>query len=318
METKAHHALVGFFVVFLTAAGAFFALWLGQISLDKEYREYDIVFTGTVTGLRQAADVRFNGIQVGEVIDLGLNPEDPNQVIARIRVDAETPVKTDSTAQLDFQGLTGLSYILLSGGSNGAGLLHEQSGSRVPRIYARQSDLEELFAGGETTLEAAQQALARISTLLSDENIESASAMLNNLEELSDQLSDNGALMRELRDALVVIEDAGQNLSAAGASLTQTSQSVNTYVVNDLTPATQNTNLAAQSIDHTAKLTAQTLEDLRPGLEDFAQTGLPELTLAIEDLRRLLGNVERISVELEDNPTGFIAGTNGEEVELPQ
>lgn len=318
METKAHHALVGFFVVFLTAAGAFFALWLGQISLDKEYREYDIVFTGTVTGLRQAADVRFNGIQVGEVIDLGLNPEDPNQVIARIRVDADTPVKTDSTAQLDFQGLTGLSYILLSGGSNGASLLHEQSGSRVPRIYARQSDLEELFAGGETTLEAAQQALARISTLLSDENIESATAMLNNLEELSEQLSDSGTLMRELRDALTVIEDAGQNLSAAGASLTQTSQTVNTYVVNDLTPATQNTNLAAQSIDQTAKMTAQTLEELRPSLEEFAHTGLPELTLAIEDMRRLLGNVERISVELEDNPTGFIAGASGEEVELPQ
>ena len=318
METKAHHALVGFFVVFLTAAGAFFALWLGQVSLDREYSEYDIVFAGPVTGLRQAADVRFNGIQVGEVIDLGLNPDNPNQVIARIRVDADTPVKTDSSAQLDFQGLTGLSYILLSGGSQNAQLLSESDGGRVPRIFARQSDLEELFAGGETTLEAAQQALARISTFLSDENLESASNLLNNLEALSEQMAHEGVLVADIRRALTVIEQAGTQLGAAGASLQEVSDTVATYVVNDLTPATENTNIAAQSVDLTSRQTSEAITTLQPALQEFSEQGLPELTLAIEDMRRLLAALERISMEIEDDPKGFIAGTNGEEVELPQ
>ena len=164
METKAHHALVGFFVVFLAAAAALFTLWISQIQFDREFEEYDVVFDGPVRGLRESSEVRFNGIQVGEVIDLGLNPNNPNEVIARIRVDAATPVKVDSFAQLEPQGLTGLSYIQLSGGSPGAEALQSRSGDRPARIFARQAQLEGLVEGGETAIENAQSAPTRVST----------------------------------------------------------------------------------------------------------------------------------------------------------
>jgi phospholipid/cholesterol/gamma-HCH transport system substrate-binding protein len=109
--------------------------------------------------------VRFNGIQVGEVTDLGLNPDNPGEVIARIRVDVATPVKVDSVAQLEPQGLTGLSYIQISSGSPDAARLESRIGDRAPRIYANQAQLEELVQGGESLLESAQLTFHRVGRL---------------------------------------------------------------------------------------------------------------------------------------------------------
>lgn len=159
METKAHHALVGFFVVFLVLAGGFFVLWLGQQTFQQEYSYYDVVFDGPVRGLREAGEVRFNGIQVGEVTQISLDPQNPNRVIARVRLQAETPVRVDSSAQLEPQGLTGLSYIQISGGTAEAQRLLSTSRGDPPRIYAEQAQIESLVAGGEDALEAARIAL---------------------------------------------------------------------------------------------------------------------------------------------------------------
>ena len=44
METRAHHALVGLFVILLALAGGLFFIWLAQVSFDREFRQYDIGF----------------------------------------------------------------------------------------------------------------------------------------------------------------------------------------------------------------------------------------------------------------------------------
>ncbi|MFW6412971.1 MAG: MlaD family protein, partial [Oceanicaulis sp.] len=208
METKAHHALVGFFVVFLTAAAVFFFLWLSQATFDREFQEYDVVFEGPVRGLREASEVRFNGIQVGEVTELGLNPDDPGEVIARIRVDAATPVKVDSTAQLEPQGLTGLSYIQVSSGSPEAARLEGRLGDRAPRIYARAAQIEALVEGGETLLESAQIIAVRVTRLLNDENQESVTNTLNHIETITGRLAEDEELVDQARATLASIDQA--------------------------------------------------------------------------------------------------------------
>lgn len=318
METKAHHALVGIFVLLLTAAGLFAFLWLSQAQFDREYRAYDVIFEGPVRGLRTASEVRFNGIQVGEVTDLGLNPENPGEVIARIRVDAATPVKVDSTAQLEPQGLTGLSYLQISAGSAEAARLEGRLGDRAPRIYARQAQLEELFQGGETLLEGAQLSFARVGRLLSDENLESARNILNSVEAITGTLAEERELVTELRGAVASLDQAAQDISLAAQGLESFGATAEVFLTNEVAPMVADVSSASIEVDRASRETYAAIAALRPGLEEFADDGLAQLNAAARDLRSLVAALERIALELEQDPAGFVSQRAGEEVEVPQ
>ena len=108
MERDAHYAAVGIATVALLVALAVFSIWLARLQFNKDYDVYDILFDGPVRGLSEGGEVHFNGIRVGEVTDLDLNPEQADQVIARIRINGTTPVRVTSRAQLEPQGITGL------------------------------------------------------------------------------------------------------------------------------------------------------------------------------------------------------------------
>lgn len=316
METKAHHALVGLFALILVAAGGFFALWLGKVTFDEEYAHYDIVFDGPVRGLRESGEVRFNGIQVGEVTDLGLDEQ--SRVIARVRVLAQTPVRVDSFAQLEPQGLTGLSYVQITGGSPEAQRLYSPPGRPPPRIFARRAQLEGLFEGSEDVLDAAQIALFRLSELLSEQNVDEVSATLSNLREITTQLKDEEALVGDMRQAIQRIDTAAADISNAAMSLQQFSVSAEQFLVDDLTPAVNETTLAAMAVNQAAVDTDAMIRAIATPAQEFAEEGLDDLTLAAADLRRLVSTLERIAADLENDPGGFIAGDPRETVEVPR
>jgi len=316
METKAHHALVGLFTVLLAAALGFFALWLGKVSFDEEYALYDIVFDGPVRGLRESGEVRFNGIQVGEVIELEL--DDQSRVIARVRVLAQTPVRVDSFAQLEPQGLTGMSYILITGGSPDAQRLLSPPGRQPPKIFARRAQLEGLFEGSEDVLDAAQTALFRLSALLSEQNVDEVSETLSNLRALTERLSSEDALIEDMRQAVQRIDTAAADISLAANSLQDFGVTAQDFLVNDVTPAVNETTAAAQAVNQAAVDTNALILTMTPPLEEFADTGLEDLNRASSDLRRLIATLERISTEIENNPGAFVAGAPRETVEVPQ
>jgi phospholipid/cholesterol/gamma-HCH transport system substrate-binding protein len=318
METKAHHALVGLFAVILVAAGGFFALWLGKISFDREISQYDVIFDGPVRGLRVSGEVRFNGIQVGEVTNIGLDPDIPSRVIARIEVVSQTPVRVDSFAQLEPQGLTGLSYVQLSGGSPDAPLLYSPQSQPPPRIFARQAQIEGLFQGSEDVLEAAQTALFRLSVLLSEGNVEEFSQTLENIQVITAQLRDESELVSDLRSAIQRIDQAATDMSTAAQTLQQFGVTAENFLVDDLTPAVNETTLAAIAVNEAAVGTDQMIRSASPAVARFAEDGIDDLTLAASDIRRLVDTLERIALELESNPSGFVTGDPRETVEVPE
>jgi len=316
METKAHHVLVGLFAVSLIIAGVFFSLWMAKVSFDEEYAFYDIVFDGPVRGLRESGEVRFNGIQVGEVTELGLDEQ--SRVIARIRVLAQTPVRVDSFAQLEPQGLTGLSYILISGGSPDAQRLQSPANRPPPRIFARRAQLEGLVEGSEDVLDAAQIALIRLSELLNEDNIEEVSETLTNLREITDRLSEEDALIADARSALQRIDQAAIDISTAANSLQDFSESAQVFLAADLAPAVNETQLAAMAVNQAAVDTNSLVLAVSPAVENFAETGLNDLSRTASNLQRLTESLERVAAEIENNPGAFIAGAPRETVEVPQ
>lgn len=318
METRAHHALVGLFVILLALAGGLFFVWLSQVSFDREFRQYDVIFEGPVRGLRTASEVRFNGIQVGEVIDLGLNPDDTSEVIARVRVDSTTPIRVDSFAQLEPQGLTGLSYIQITSGESGSPLLETRFGDRPARIYARQTQLDLLVQGGETLLETVQTTGVLVNRLLNEENQEQFSTLLANLATLSEQLAENGAMMDELREAVASIDDAAGSMSAAAASIEQFGITADRFILDEVSPMVAETEAASIAVNQASVETYEALVALRPGLETFATDGVYQLNAATHDLRQLIESLERLTAELENDPAGLFTRPRGEEVEVPQ
>ncbi|MEE2566985.1 MlaD family protein [Hyphobacterium marinum] len=318
METKAHHALVGFFAMFLVAAGGFFILWLSAYSGNTQYADYDIVFDGPVRGLRETGEVRFNGIPVGEVTSIELDTQNPNRVIARVRVAATTPVRVDSSAQLEPQGLTGLAYIQITGGSPESQRLYSPAGRPPPRIYAVPAQLDSLFQGGEDVLEAANRALIRISALLNEENLQEFAETLENLNTLTNSLAEDDRLIDELSEAIATLNQTGRDISAAAVALQQFGEDSSMLIEGDLGRATRETAQAAIDLQVASTQAAELLETIRPQVERFSEDGLTDLTLAANDLRRLIATMERIAIDLEDNPSGFISGEPRRTVEVPR
>ena len=113
MENKAHYALIGTFVIVALFAIIGFVAWLSTAQFNQQLDEYEVTFNGAVRGLSQGSEVRFNGLKVGEVSRLRLDPQNSNSVLVDIEVANDTPVDTKSFARLEPLGLTGLNYCLL-------------------------------------------------------------------------------------------------------------------------------------------------------------------------------------------------------------
>ncbi len=314
METKAHYALVGFFAVALIAAAALFAVWLGQLRFDQAYKEFDVVFQGPVRGLTEAGEVRFNGIKVGEVTWLRLDEANPSYVVARIRIFEWTPVMRDSVAQLEPQGITGLSYIQLNPGSPDSEPLVARPGE-VPRLQSRPATIDSLLTTSEGIAQAAGEALAKINNLLTEESLEDVSELIANVRAISDQLAGNGESERAL---VAQASDVLARMDATADDVAKFVRDANAFLSDDVTRMVDETTRASMGINQASASAGAILEDVRDPLARFSNEGLDELTLAIDDLRRLLIELEAIAASVEDNPAAFVAGGRREEVEIPR
>lgn len=212
METHARYLLVGVFSLLATIGLLVFALWLGKLQLDREYQEYDVRFRESVAGLSVGSIVQYQGIQVGEVRRLSLNPDDPAEVIARVRITANTPVKTDTRAKLSYTGLTGVAVIEFFGGTAAARLLVDAVDDLVPMIESEPSALSRLMSEGSGAVLSAQEVLARISDVLSDANVQRVSNLLANLEDVSGAVRED---YPDLREAMADLRGVQARLESA-------------------------------------------------------------------------------------------------------
>lgn len=196
METKANYVLIGLFAL-LGLLGSFgFLLWLAKIDLEKQYSYYDVLFEN-VSGLGMAGGVRYNGLPVGQVVMLDLDEDNPSLVRVRIQLNADTPVKTDTIAKLQSMGVTGVSFVALSGGTPEAARL-----ARNGVIPSERSALQTIFEGAPELMEKAIALLEDLRGVVSDENTQAVSDMLGNLATASGRLDRTLAEFEELSSDL--------------------------------------------------------------------------------------------------------------------
>ena len=189
METRANYALIGLFMLAVTAGAFVFVYWFSRAGEGGDRAIYRVVFDGAVSGLRTGGAVFFNGIKVGEVSDLKLNSQNPRQVLASITVDKSVPIRADAKVGLDFQGLTGIASISIKGVSSDSPPLTVENG-QLPTLIADPAATQDVTA---TIREVAVNASALVRRLDEDisENKESLRTTLTNIESFSTALGRN-------------------------------------------------------------------------------------------------------------------------------
>lgn len=283
METKANYVLIGAFALFGLFAAMGMLIWLAKFEADRRYAYYDILFE-SVSGLNQAGDVRYNGLPVGRVVGLQLDEDDHTKVRVRIEISEDTPIKADTVATLRAQGVTGVSFVSLTGGSPDALPIPEGT-----VIRAGVSEVQTVLEGAPVLLEKAIALLEDINAVVDDENRAKITTVLDNvasasgrldrtLEDFEDLSADLGLAARNVAefskelsnlsgtaeatllsatqalDATTdVMEQAGPIIENADGALTEINrsfQSATTLIETDLTELARQGSAAAQSIQN--------------------------------------------------------------------
>jgi len=310
MERDAHYAAVGIATVALLAALAVFAIWLARLQFNDSYDLYDIVFTGPVNGVSEGGEVHFNGIRVGEVTDLNLDPNKGNQVIARVRLDSTTPVRVTSRAQLEPQGITGLNFVQITAGMDGSPLLKSQYADNVvPVIQSQASPFAELLSGSGTVLAQAVDALNRVNRVLSDDNIRSFSTTLKNVESLSSELEARKGMFKELEAALAKANAAIGEYEALGADARRLINGDGAEAVASINAAAGDARTAIASINRTAT-------GLEGPVGELSTTGIPQLLEAIQGLQDATNSLQGLVDDVRASPRDFIGRPPSQELEV--
>jgi phospholipid/cholesterol/gamma-HCH transport system substrate-binding protein len=310
MERNANYALVGVTSTLLVIGMVIFSVWLAAFKFNQDYDYYDVVFAGPVRGLSQGGEVHFNGIKVGEVTEISLDTVDPTQVIARAKVTSDVPIRVDSFATLEPQGITGVNYVQITAGTPTKRLLKRVAPKgTVPRIRSERGMLSDLLAGGGNVMARAVEALDRVNRILSEDNIKRISGLLEDVEAVTADLRERKSIIADAQRALRSADHAAQQISELAASS-------NALVKGDGGQIVARLGNAATDIEAAARDLRTMMGRMEGPAGDFATTGLQQITSAGASLQQAADSFDRILAEIQQSPQGLLTKPPAQEIEV--
>jgi len=295
METRAHHILIGLFTAMAGAGLMLFVMWMSQSVVDSDIKRYDILFREAVSGLSVGSVVQYSGIRVGDVEQLTLDPEDPRQVWARVRVAANTPVKTDTRARLALLNITGASGIELSEGTPQSAFLG--GNDSIPIIEAEPSPLTQLRVSSEELLVNVTTLVESANRLLSEENSAYVTRVLSNLDTVTTALAEEQQVLRE----------GLQSLVSAGNDISRLINTVEDLTLRHGDPILGNAGETLATMQRISLQLEAVVGENRDALNQGMQ-GIAELDPAMRELRATIFNLNSLVNRLGDDPAGFLLG----------
>jgi phospholipid/cholesterol/gamma-HCH transport system substrate-binding protein len=310
MERNANYFLVGLISLILLILSAVFVTWLARVQFAQDYAIYDISFVGPVRGLSEGGEVHFNGIKVGEVTKISLDPKDTKRVIAKSRITSDVPIRTDSFATLEPQGITGVNYIQITAGTSSKPLLKDVAPrGAVPVIFSQQGPFADLLEGGGTVLTRTLDAINRVNQVMSDENIKSLTRTFKNIEAVTAEARDRKAILAEAETAL-------KDIDAAALALKTASDSTDALMKGDATKTLADVSAASDELKAATAEARAMIVQLKEPTAEFAKTGLPRLSSAISTLEAAAESLNRLATEAEVNPRGLVTKAPAKELEV--
>jgi len=262
METRANYVLVGAVVLALIAAAFGFVIWLARVDLENKPQTYLVYFYGSVAGLQVGSEVQYRGVPVGRITEIRIDPENIERIRVVVDVNQGTPVKTDTYATLGLQGITGVAYIQLKGGTQNAPDLFAEVKDGYPVIPSRPSGLEQVLDRAPELLERAIVISERLEQLLSEKNINGISASIENVRTTTQTLADRTKQIdRAITDgaeAIAALRKLSADLGKDASNLTTTAQD-----------AFKDAKKALEAFGKVADNMQALVNENRPALRDF-------------------------------------------------
>lgn len=310
METRANHFVVGVFVLTLIAAFMAALLWYDDGREDENFAFYDILFEGDVTGLQEQGPIRYRGVSVGRVESIGLDPDQLDRVRVTIRVRRDVPLRRNVEASLESQGLTGLAYVLLKGGTPDVPYLPRDTVPPFPEIYAQAGRIQAVLQGVPGLVMEAQQVAENLRVItdgvrealpgfLNQDNADQTKALISsvrtitqNIETLTTALAEMEA-GRGFADLLTSTDNAMDKLTEAGQSITM--------LANDLRGTIQNLESATTTL-------VDMIKENREGIRRFTGGGLDAVNRLVEEMQETVLALRRVAEKMERDPARFFLG----------
>ncbi|MGD0185869.1 MAG: MlaD family protein [Roseiarcus sp.] len=344
METRANFVLIGAFTLAVIAGAFLFVLWFSGLTRISQHKTYEVLFTGSVSGLSQGSVVLFDGLRIGEVTQIGFVATDPRQVQVMIDVTGTAPIRKDTKARLEIQGLTGGAAIALTGGAPDAPPLLGENGA-PPIIVAEPSELQNIMESVQSLSARAESVLDKADKLLSD-NRAAIDDAIKNVDTFSKALSDNSAgisstladfesliksidrekvatfvdgaasLGETVRDNKGNIDRMLKNASELAAKLNESADKIDSLMASlqgfvgspELKGPLGDLGDAARSVRQFADDLDVRAKEISVGLAHFTSSGLREYEALAIDGRRTVNDLDRVLRNFQRNPNELIFG----------
>ncbi len=298
MGNRINNALVGLFVIVFGAAWLAVTLWLALGDLSIQYTTYRVYMDESVSGLYHDAPVKYRGVDVGKVTGIDLNPAVPDQVQLTLDVVSTTPIRVDTLAELAVQGLTGIAFVDLKGGSLDSPMLVAKGGEEYPVIGSSPSFFARLDTSGTELIAGLNVMVNSLVKLMDADGRRSLKEIITNIHTITttvanrkqeidhslvnaSRILENGAVATErLEPLLAQLDETAQSFQAMADRVGEASGSLNRYV-----------------------------EGSGSGVQQFSQQTLPEVGVLISELRALADSLKGISEKLEDDPRALLYGS---------
>lgn len=303
MGSKINYALVGLFIIVLGAAWLGISLWLALGDFRTDYTTFRVYMNESVSGLYIDAPVKYRGVEIGEVREIVLNPANSEQVRLELDIVSSVPIKEDTVAVLATQGLTGIGFIELKGGSQSSPLLETREGEFYPVIRSGPSFFARLDTSG-TELVANMSKLAnRLGDLLDAEGRQKIRDILDDTNKITGALARRDVeLEQTVVNASKLFRDAADASDRLQPVLAQIEHTANAFE-----------QMAGRVAETSANVNRYVLQG-GSGVQQFSQQILPEVGALVSELRRLVDTLQGIGKKLEQDPRVLIYGR---ELELP-
>lgn len=304
MTGKMQYTAVGAFVLILGAAFTWGVLWISAGGAPERFNRYLIYMTESVSGLNVDSALKYRGLDVGKVEQMAIDLETPERIRIVLQIREDIPVTEDTRATIEYQGLTGLANINLSGGTATSAPLEKQAGEEYPVIQTSPSLLARLDSTTTDLLANLIQTSTRINALLDDDNRTNLARTLENIATLSENIAQQSGqlddVVSRLGEILDNTRDASAGLPQLLAEFSQSTKAVTRM-------ADQYRNIG-ENVASASEVVRDTVRSTGDDIDRFSAAALPEFTRMAEELRRASENLRRMSETLARDPSMLFYG----------
>jgi phospholipid/cholesterol/gamma-HCH transport system substrate-binding protein len=297
MEKKINYAMVGLFVIVLGATWLAISLWLALGDFSTQYTRYHAYMDESVSGLYLDAPVKYRGVEIGKVRDIKLNPTVPGQVQLALDIESEVPIKEDTIAVLTVQGMTGIAFVDLTGGSLASAPLEAEDDQFYPVIQSGPSFFSRLDMSGTKligNLNILANALAKV---LDAEGTQTLREILDNINSITAAFANRQA---ELEQSIISASKLLENGAVVSEQLAP--------VLSQLDATARSFEEMAVTVSKAGESVNRSIVNSGAGVQQFSQQTLPELGALISELRRLADTLQGVGQNLEDDPRVLLYG----------